>query len=274
MFNTDPFFNVERQPATTVFNGERIPVGKDVILNSHTGKVLGVVSPHYKVVTNEEVNHVVENALSDVPVMKTLDHLNAKTNKWTREIILDGEDFTHVVDGDDTLKTRVMITNGYGSMIAVSVQLSVWRMVCSNGMFGWKNAFTTSYNHMNDSIVDLIRRDFNRHSLSLKGNINLWDKWSKIEYKQDQFNDFIDMVSVNPDNSLISTKQGEGIKAYYEPIMNQYNESETLWGAFNVLTAISTHHTKARNGSNIFSANFNNIKKVSDRFYKEYAHAA
>lgn len=274
MFNTDPFFQVERQPATTMFNGEVINIGKDVLLNSHNGNVLGVVSPGYKVVTNEEVNDVVNTALAGVPVMKTTDHLNAKTNIWTREIVLDGEEFTHVVNGNDTLKTRVLITNGYGSMTAVNVQLSVWRLVCLNGMMGWKNAFSTSYNHMNATIIELIRRDFNRHSLSLKGNINLWDNWSKIDYKQDQFDDFIDTISVSPDNALISAKQGEGIKALYEPIMNQYNESETLWGAYNVLTAISTHHTKARNGSNIFSAGFNNIKKVTNKFYEEYAQIA
>lgn len=269
MFNTDPFFQVERQPATTNFNGELIEIGKDVIMNSNTGDVLGVVSPQYKIVTNRDVDNVVSAALGDVPVLKKVDHLNAKTNRWVREIILDGEEFTHVVDGKDVLKTRALIGNGYGSMTAVSVQLSVWRMVCSNGMFGWKNAFSTSYNHMNDSIIDLIRRDFNRHSLSLKGNISLWDAWSKIDYSQDEFNEFIDMVSTT-DDAIVSPKQGDAIKAHYEPIMNEYNESETLWGAFNVLTAISTHHTRARKGSNIFSAGYNNIKKITDWFYEEY----
>lgn len=273
---TNPFFNVTRSPLTTIFNGEEIEVGKDALINSENGNILGVVTPTYKVVTNDQVNDLVNRMfdLNNVPVMKSVDHLNGKTNRWTRELILDGERFTHKVDGNDTLKTRVLVSNGYDTFTPVSVSIAAWRMVCSNGMMGWGNVFSSYYRHMTEDVVGLLKDDFERHNFNLQGSVELWNEWSRIPFGQNQFNEFIDMVSVNPEDAIISAKQGDGIKALYEPVMNRFNETQTLYGAYNVLTAIQTHHTKAHKGSNLFSAKYNKMQKITNRFYKEFAEAA
>ena len=55
--------------------------------------------------------------------------------------------------------------------------------------------------------------------------------------------------------------------------MNRYDENETRWGAYNVLTGFATHQTRARQGSNVFSAGYKQIETVTDDFYHYYPSA-
>jgi hypothetical protein len=49
--------------------------------------------------------------------------------------------------------------------------------------------------------------------------------------------------------------------------MNEQKLNENKYGAYNVLTFLATHETKARNGSNIFSARHNTINRMAGDLY-------
>ena len=67
----------------------------------------------------------------------------------------------------------------------------------------------------------------------------------------------------------LSEKQAEGIKTLYPTIMNQYNESETKWGAYNVITAIATHHTKTPSTkSHLFTQGYKRTERLAEDFIR------
>lgn len=272
--SVNPFFEVVREPLFAEFNGVRINSGRDALINAETADVIGVVSPSYKVVENKDLNLVVTDALGNLPVLKTNDHLNANTGRWVREIILDGDEHTFKIGkNQDVLKAKVNVVNGYGTNTAAIISVSAWRQICSNGMFGYRNIFKSSYAHMTDNIVEKIRSDFNINMLKFGANTQIWQKWSEIEFTQSDFNSFIDGLTKREEDEdtskFLSEKQNNIIKELYEPTLVKYNDEETVWGAFNVLTAISTHNVKARKGSHLFSQGYSRMKRVIENFYDQ-----
>ncbi|MFW6026153.1 MAG: DUF932 domain-containing protein [Candidatus Woesearchaeota archaeon] len=273
----NPFFEVQRNPVFSNVNGQEIEIGRDALFNKETGKCLGVVTPDYKVIENRELNELVMNSIDDLPILKIKDHVNSSTNIWIREIILDGDQYTYEIGKKgDVLKTRILLQNSYGVGKAVSLTVSVWRQVCENGMFGFTNAFVSRYTHLTIDAIQKIRTDFENNAIQIEKNIDLWQKWSQKSYSRDKFNGFIDSITIseNNNNGFITEKRAKVIKGLYEPVLNEYFEEENLWAAYNVLTAIGTHHTKARSGSNIFSGGYHMINKVANEFYKTYEIAA
>ena len=273
MSNFNPFFEVIRQPLFAEHNGVKLDSGREALINTETNDVIGVVSPSYKVVENQELSVLVQEALGNLPVLKVNDHLNPNTSKWVREIILDGDEFTYKIGKKvDTIKTKINIINGYGSNTAATVSVSAWRQICSNGMMGFKDIFKSSYAHMSDNIVPKIRQDFNLNLAKFGENTNIWNNWSEVDFSQDDFMSFIEDITKTEDNKkgILSEKQGELVKSLYEPTLNKYNDDETLWGAFNVLTAITSHDIKARKGSHLFSQGYGRMRKVIETFYDKF----
>lgn len=268
----DPFFTVERIPAVAIMDGLQVETGQDALVNADTKECVGMVSRGYNVVTNEDLQTVVDEALGKLPVLKVDDHLNSKSNKWVRDIILDAPEFNHQIKTNDTVHTKVQIINGYGSKTAAAIAVSMWRQVCTNGMFGWKNMFRASYSHITSNIVEKIADDFGRGALEIKGQVDLWKNWAEVPFTKDQFALFIDNHTKEAPLALpsafLSEKQAEGIKGLYDPIMEQYNEDETKWGAYNVITAIASHHVQARAGSHIFSQPYSRMNKLANAFYE------
>jgi hypothetical protein len=269
----NPFFEVVREPLFAEFNGVKLNSGREALINAETNDVIGVVSPSYKVVENKEMDVLVQEALGNLPVLKVQDHLNPNTSKWVREIILDGDEFTFKIGKQvDTIKTKINIINGYGSNTAATVSVSAWRQVCSNGMMGFKDIFKSSYAHMTDNIVNKIRNDFSLNLAKFGENTHIWNQWTEVGFSQNDFMGFIDDITKSEINKkgLLSEKQGDLVKSLYEPTLNKYNDEETLWGAFNVLTAITSHDIKARKGSHLFSQGYTRMRNVIETFYDKF----
>jgi hypothetical protein len=262
----ESFFNVIREPAFAEVNGEKVYTGKDVLINEENNSVLGVVSPNYKLVTHNEIAEISEEAFSDIN-HTVIDHLNGQENKWVREIIIEDDEYSFDID-QDHLKAKVCFYNGYNGKTSAGMELSAWRQVCSNGLMGWGKIYGVNLPHMTDNITDIIRNKFSDNFENFREIFSTWDEWSKITYTEKMFHDFLD-VRVKNKKHYLSEKQGEFIKELYPVIMNRYNERETKWGTYNVLTAISTHHTTARKGSNIFGNAYNRIARLTSEFFNE-----
>jgi hypothetical protein len=54
---------------------------------------------------------------------------------------------------------------------------------------------------------------------------------------------------------------------YYPIGITKYGLTETMWGAFNVITDYLTHYTKASKGSPIFSNAVKQLTRLASDFY-------
>jgi len=263
--NLSPFFEVTRAPMSAMVDGEYKTVARDALL-SPNGDLMGVVSPRYKVVTNNSVVNVFDEFFSTLKIQKVVDRVSGNGAKWIRDYIIEDENYVVTIGkkNDDVLKTKVSVSNGYDGKTSVSLDFSAYRQICSNGMMGWKKTIGTKFSHFSIDILSSLKSTLDVGFVGMKKNFNLFDTWTKIPYTEKQFMGFID------DRSYLSDKQKEATKGLYLPVMNQYKEEETVWGAYNVITAIATHHTASRNKSvdNIFSSGYKTMAKVAKDFFE------
>jgi len=268
--NMNPFFEVTRCPLKTTFNGVEKEVARDALF-SPTGDLLGIVSPKYKLVKNQEVVNTFDEFFSGLNVASVTDKVNQTGGKWMREYILNDDKYVATVGKNkDTLKTKITIYNGYDGKTSVGMNFSAWRQICSNGMFGWKKLIGRKFSHFTNDILGYLGAAVDTGFNEMQTNFNTWEKWSEIPHTEKQFQGFID------DREYLSDKQKKEYKGLYLPIMNKYKESETLWGSYNVLTSIGTHYVSSRNKdvANDFSNGYRTISRVTNDFYNDNKVAA
>jgi len=262
--NVNPFFDVIRCPLHTTFNGEDKKISKDALF-SPMGDLLGVVSPKYKVVTNKEVVDVFDEYFGKLKIHSVKDKVSGNGGKWIREYVLDEDDYTvSIGKSDDVVKTKVSIMNGYDGQTSVGMIISAWRMVCSNGMMGWGKILGKKFSHFSKNIIDQLDSSLKNGYDGMKDNFKLWEEWTEIPFTQKEFKGFVDS------RKYLSDKQKETTSNLYIPIKNQFKEPDNKWGAYNVITAMATHHTKSRDKTvdNEFSNGYKTMSRLAKDFYK------
>ena len=260
--NLNPFFEVKRCALYADNNG-RVDTNRDGLF-SENGDLLGIVSKRYSLVENKDVKTVFDDFFSKYKIHSIKDKVSTNGDKWIREYILDEDDYTVVVDNDDVLKTRVSIYNGYDGKTSVGLDISFFRQVCSNGMMGWKNAIGTKFSHFSNDIISKLENTLDNGFKNIVKNVDTFDEWSKIPFKEKDFEKFIDS------RKYLSKKQKKATNGLYLPIKSEFKEKDTKWGGYNVLTAIATHHTASRNKDvdNVFSNGYKTISRVTKDFFE------
>lgn len=270
--NVNPFFPVERQKLFASFEDEQVYVDRDGLLNAETGGVLGTVGVKYKLVPNAEVNSIFEEAFQNLPVEFTKDHLNSNESRWQRDIILDGDQFTRTIGLNDVVKTKISVWNGYDGRTGVGFALSAYRQICENGMMGWRKMFGSNLPHLGPHVITKIQRDFDKSFQGFQQNFDVWESMANQRFTHIDFKNFIEsrVKRTNDAGKVIgylSDRQADAITDQYAPILNKYRDDETRWASLNVITAIATHHTEAREGgSSIFSAGYSRLEKLAQDF--------
>lgn len=265
----NPFYQVKTERLRTESG---IDVGKNVLINMENNNVVGIVSPNYELVKNETVSNLFQEAVKNIGISNITNHLDAKTRRWSQFIVL-SDKMKYEVSAGDHVSLCIQIHNGYDAKTAYGYSLMGYRWLCENGMvMGKKEIFSDSFNHYNGN-VQILRDSFELKFDMFKNNVETWRKWNSEKFNKLDFDNFI-TIHTKPEqhkskkHEYITPKLSQDIKDSYRFLIHKQSLEENKWGAFNVLTYTSTHQTKARNGSNIFSAKYNNINRLANDFYK------
>ena len=264
----NPYFEVKREKIQTESG---IGINKEALINSETDQLLGIVSPGYEVVTHEQVAGLFSDALETYNHDVIGNYLDSTGRRWKQRIVFKDERLNFDIDGrGDFAGIMLELFNGYDARTAFGYNLLGFRYYCTNGMVtGKKSLFRESLSHFNDAI-DRLQRTFELKWPAFESRVGIWQDWTRIPYTEDQFKLYLESEVKNGNKKgLISEKMAEGIVAEWTPSLNVQNLDETMWGAFNVLTYLATHKTKARNGSNLFSNRYNTMNRLAEDFYNE-----
>jgi len=265
----NPFFNVERHPVFVDHNGQRIDTNKSAIINNESGDVYGLVTPKYKIVTNQEVANVFDEALDGYDIDEVNDYMNADGSKWYRDIIF-GNAFDKQVQVGDTIKTKIRIKNSYDGKSSVGFEFGGLRLVCTNGMTTFRKEGKVSIRHFSHNIVDSIRDSVENGLINYLNEVDIFKKFIDVPFSEQKFIEFV-LNEVKDDKKenkgILSEKQAKRIIDLTPTIKRQYGDTdENKWSHFNVLTAYQTHFTKAHKGSNQFSAGYRRMQNLIERF--------
>jgi|SRR6056297_2988601 len=261
--NFNPFFEVSRCPIHATLNNETKEIERDALF-SPNGDLLGIVSPKYKLVTNREVQDVFDEYFSGLKIHSVKDKVSSNGGKWIRDYIINEDDYTvSIGKSDDVIKTKVSIINGYDGQTSVGMIVSAWRQICSNGMMGWGKILGKKFSHFTKDIIGQLDTSLKVGYDGLKDNFGIWEQWTEVPFTEKEFKGFIDS------RSYLSDKQKETTSGLYLPVKTQFKEPDTKWGAYNVITAMATHHTKSRNKKvdNEFSNGYKTMARLAKDFY-------
>ena len=257
----NPFFSVRKEQIKTISSD--ITLDKVALINDETDNVLGIVSPNYEVVTNDTINDLFDEAIADLSVKEVQDHMDADTKRWKRRIMFDNDDLNFDISNGDVVGIMLEIHNGFTGRTSFGYHLLGYRWACSNGMvMGRKNLFSESYGHYVHNPAKL-RESFGMKFDLFRNTADTWKQWTQEPFTFDQFKEFV----LDDQKKYIGEKIGQTIVDAWEPALVDQGLDETKWGAFNVLTWLASHQTKARNGSNLFSNRFGNIERLAADMY-------
>jgi len=260
----NPFFKIRSEGVHTTSGLE---LNKLAVINDETDDVLGIVSPNYELVTNEMVNDLFLDSMVNIEVKEVTDHMDAITRKWKRRFIFDGNGLNFEIIKGDFVGIALEIFNGYDARTAFGYELMGFRYVCSNVLvMGKQSLFKESYAHYVNN-PEKLRVSYEMKFEMFKENVDIWKRWSEESFDEETFKEFVE------GRSYLGEKAKVAMVDSYTRVLNSEGLDATKYGAFNVLTFLATHETKARNGSNLFSNAFKNINRMAADLY-EYCIAA
>lgn len=256
---------IRRIPAFAKINNQNIEINKDVLINE-ADEVISVVSKKYNLVQNRDVIEYFDTAFDKYNTRTIKDNFNLNKSKWCREIVFEDDEFIKQITSDDIVNLKINIFNGYDGKTSTGFSLSAYRQVCSNGMFGWDKLFSTKLNHWgNGNIIKEIKINFKHHFSNYLKIFDKMSKWNEIGYTNESFLEFVDsrtkVEDKNEKSRFLSENQSLKIKDLSASILNKYNDEETLWGFYNVLTYMGTH-----SNSNMFSAETKRYNRLTEDF--------
>lgn len=275
----NPFFNVRKESLMTQ-TGIALP-NKFALINEENNYPLGVVSPDYELVHNHTINGLFQDAIEGLHVDKVIDHLDNNMTRWKRWFIIDDPIVTHEITNNDVVGLLLEVHNGFTGRVSFGYKIMGFRYICENGLITGKETFMMeNFAHYVNNPARL-RESFSMKFNAFKENAGIWREWTKIPFDQEKFAGFIDYHAKPVGDSNIKPKTWEyipprvatSIKDSYEPIVNTQKLQPNMWGAFNVLTHIATHETKARNGSNVFGRRYGTVNRLAADLYN-YKEAA
>ena len=269
----NPFYPVQRNQLFTPFTyvGDENPtdvyVERDALLNGDTGQVLGTVGPRYKLLLNEEVFEIFNEAFADLPIESVRDHLNWKQNRWQRDFILNGDQFNIDVGGS-IVKTKVSIFNGYDGKSSVGFTVSAYR---DNGNVTYlNNMFTQTYSHVQRGLVARIREDFASKLELFRQTAELFQRFDQETFTNEQFESFVRGLIREGEadrQGYLSERQADAILSSYRQQFSRLGVRQTRFGAYTVLSAIATERGGRGGSSAIFTAGHKRIEKVVQDFF-------
>jgi hypothetical protein len=254
----NPFFDVRKEEVRTESG---ILLDKMALINDDTDDVVGIVSPTYDVVENVVVDELFKNAFGNLEIKEVHDHMDSVTRRWRRRFIFAEDSLAFEVTPGDTIQMMLEVFNGYDGRTSYGYELMGFREVCENGMvMGKHSLFKETYGHYSENIEQL-RESFEMKFDAFAQNIDTWKEWTQLSFPESTFKAFIES------RKYLGDKVKEAVVDSYAPLLNEQKLDDTKYGAFNVLTYISTHETKARKGSNLFSARHKNINRAASDLY-------
>lgn len=139
-------FKVEKRPVYLKGKNEvdGIPVIGDEIDNyfatvrTDTDQVLGIVKDRYKVIQNAEALGIVDFFDGELHKSREIDN--------GRQISV-SLDIGNLDIGGDDLKKRFHVRTSHDGSCGLEVKFQVFRMVCKNGLFGWRDKSAVSIRH-------------------------------------------------------------------------------------------------------------------------------
>lgn len=198
MANTDPFFDVEIQPAHTP-TGNLIK-NKRIVVRTDTGDGLAVVSPDYSLITHKEVVEPFRDVIGSIglPFKESL-HLDR--NGAVLNYVAECREKPNELAVGDRCGMRVIVRNSYDGSGATSVTVGALVLSCLNGMVSHRSFANIRTRHVGNAIERLLLPTRDEFLQEFEISMNFWDKLGE---KQVTMEDYMTLLELMKKSGIIT----------------------------------------------------------------------
>lgn len=216
-----------------------IPIDNNVaIVREDNQHVLSVMSKDYHPVSDMDVltrflETFQEENIQVVPIKHHI--TKAKDGVLGRTTYMEVElpDFSLFAGTREEQRCRIIIPNSYNGTEALSFRLVFWRLVCLNGMMGWKEDFSMKIKHRKGADAKI------QDAIQMYLNDNIWTTTQKIEALGNASTDRDSVITYLQNNRVLVGER------WSEQLMGHWLREGTptnLWQIYNIFTNEITHN--------------------------------
>lgn len=205
------------------------------VVNTNSNKVIGIVSPRYKIIHNIELLNVITPTLTDLKISELDPQIRTTKGGAVTFFKFLGDKVTEEIQKGDVVRFGIEFFNSYDGSMPVGFHIIAERLVCTNGLVVPKSITEIHIRHIGDADVKTIRNRVSEYFPKTISAINLWKEWSETRPREYQLDSFLRKVT------------GERLRLDF---MNRYKnlpkDKQNLWEFYNILTYHISHQIKTR----------------------------
>lgn len=259
-------FPVEEHPvfaiARTTTDERRLPVpNKKAIVNRTSGRVLGVVSRGYRLVSNREALNMAHDCCRAVfPETKPGEWDVRSTDAPASgghcfiDLVHNSTvlDFTFVPakDRPDAFGPFIRVTNSYNGLRALGFDIGYYRKVCKNGLILPESVIRFKFTHLQRDIGETIRFEI-AHDKLAKMKASIGESFSVLKgcaIGRNQFEPLMRAILLvhKPKSAKPETRDAadwDKLDAHIKEMCDRYAKDlgETAYAVFNAVTEFASH---------------------------------
>ena len=205
------------------------------VVNTISNRVIGIVSPRYKVIHNTDLLKVITPTLEDLKVDGSNPQIRTTKGGAVTFFKFLGDKVTGEIQKGDVVRFGIEFFNSYDGSMPVGFHIIAERLVCTNGLVVPKSITEIHIRHIGDVNIGTIKNRVKEYFPKTIAAINLWKKWSETRPQEYQLDSFLRKVT------------GERLRLDF---MNRYKnlpkDKQNLWEFYNLITYHISHQIKTR----------------------------
>lgn len=190
----DAFFDVE---ATELVFPDSVETSTGVygLRRTDNGLLLGTASSRYGITQNRDLAKVAEQGFKSVGLNKFKTSVNLVRNGARTYMTYDFQDdaakaFIRVagISKDDVMGLRMTLVNSFDGSVKRAIRLGVLRLVCTNGMMGFKEEFSLEHRHTTGNVeidTDMVFKAIANAKSAFERVITRYQVFSNVDVPQE-----------------------------------------------------------------------------------------
>lgn len=234
----------DREGNSPAFN--KVPSSfRRAVVRTDTDQILGTVGSRYHLTPHSDLIEAINTALAEASLpltnLEVRDHVHEGGAKIRRELIF--KDLVIEPQVDDLVHFKIDIFNSYNEQWAFQHLASAERLWCLNGCTNSMYAFRTYRKHTRTLSIESEAAKLQQAVQMFEQDEVKFRRWTQTKFGYERFEEWMrKSIAKSPrpsDPDNINKAALDQLLDGYK--LEQSRLGDTLWGAYNTLTAWSTH---------------------------------
>jgi len=235
-------------------DGVVIPNKRAVVNVDRDNRVLGIVSPRYKIIPNTKLLDSISPVLDDLGLNAGTPDIRTTKGGAVTFFKFMTEKITGEIQKGDIVRFGCEFFNSYDGSMPVGFHIIAERLVCLNGLVVPKSITEIHIRHTGGANTNEIRNRLKEYFPKTQSAINLWKEWVDIKPSENRLQSFL--------KQSVSKKLQKDFLNRYKSLPNS---KQNLWEFYNLITFFISHQLKTRKEDTKAYRQFSTNEQLTNR---------